>query len=333
MSPGPDTPGAPAASGSPPGRNTSAGGGPRAPGGPERAERAGRSRRGPEWWLTAPSFGWLCVFFAVPALLVLAVSFRVAGPYGGIEAGWSLDAWRALGDPSYPAIAWRTLWMSLVATLVCLAAGIPAAFAIARAPTRWRAPLLLLVVVPFWTNFLIRVYAWKVLLHPEGLLQRTLVAVGLAGEGAVLLYQEGSVLLVMVYAYLPFAILPLYAAAEKFDHSLLDAARDLGASAAGAFWRVFVPGVSRGIGVAAVMVLVPSLGAYVIPDLVGGEGAQMLGTKIAQRVFVDRNWPQAAALASVLMLATLPPLLFVYRSASRRRAEADGGRKGGLAAR
>ncbi len=168
----------------------------------------------------------------------------------------------------------------------------------ARASERRRRILLMLIIVPFWTSFLIRIFAWKSLLHPEGLVKKALVALGLAGPETSLLYNAGAVLLVMVYTYLPFAILPIYAAAEKFDFRLIEAARDLGARPFQAFRRVFLPGIRRGLLTAVLVVFIPALGSYVIPDLVGGPSSEMIGNKIAQRVFVDRNLPHASALSA-----------------------------------
>jgi spermidine/putrescine transport system permease protein len=157
----------------------------------------------------------------------------------------------------------------------------------------------------------VRVFAWKSLLHPEGMIKRALEALGLAGAETPLLYNPAAVVLVMVYTFLPFTILPIYAAAEKFDFRLVEAARDLGARPFQAFRRVFLPGIRRGVLTAILVVFIPSLGSYIIPDLVGGPAGEMLGNKIAQRVFTDRNLPLAAALSAVLVLAVLAPLVGV----------------------
>jgi spermidine/putrescine transport system permease protein len=258
--------------------------------------------------LTGPSFVWLLGFFLVPTLLVFVLAFRPADPFGGIGAGWTLDTIRSLGRSSYLAIAWRTLWISLLTTALSMLLAVPAGYAVARAPERHRKTLLMLIIVPFWTSFLIRIFAWRSLLHPEGLVKKALMAVGLAGPQTPLLYNAGAVVLVMVYTFLPFAILPIYAAAEKFDFRLLEAARDLGARPLQAFRRVFLPGIRAGLMTAVLVVFIPALGSYVVPDLVGGPGSEMIGNKIAQRVFVDRNLPHASALAVVLILAVLAPL-------------------------
>ena len=279
-------------------------------------------RRG-EWLVTLPSFGWLLVFFLVPTLIVVAFAFKPSDPFGGVGPGWTTATLVGIVDPQYAAIVWRTLWLSLLTTALCLLLATPAGYAIARAEPAARARLMLLVIVPFWTSFLIRIFAWKVLLHPEGALKGALVGLGLVSEQAPLLYTPGAVLLVMVYTFLPFAILPIYAAAEKFDFRLLEAARDLGAGQLRAFVEIFLPGIQSGLLTAFLVVFIPALGSYVIPDLVGGPGGEMLGNKIAQRVFVDRNLPHASALSALLIAAVLLPMAAVLvLQAQKRRAEA-----------
>lgn len=271
--------------------------------------------------LTAPTLVWLAVFFVVPSFAMVLVSFRPANADGGIEPGWTLAAWRALADPDYPVILWRTVWLSVVTTVVCLALALPIAFLLGRLEGRWRGVLLMLVIVPFWTNFVIRVAAWRIILHPEGMARQALLHLGLIGPDTLLLYNEGAVLMVMIYTHLPFAILPLYAAAERFDYSLLEAARDLGAGDFRAVMKVFVPGVSRGLLTAMALVLIPALGSYVIPDLVGGPSDEMIGNKIAQRTLGNRNLPQAATLSIALLAITLIPILVVFLIHRKEHAE------------
>ena len=276
-------------------------------------------RRKNEAILTAPTLLWLILFFVVPSIAMVVISFRPASMYGVVGEGWTLDAWRALGNPNYPVILWRTVWLSLVTTLICLALALPIAFVLGKMQGKWRAILLMIVIVPFWTNFVISVAAWRILLHPEGMLRQGLISLGIIGPDTLLLYNEGAVLMVMVYTYLPFAILPLYAAAERFDYSLLEAARYLGASGFTAVTRVFIPGISRGLLTAMALVLIPALGSYVIPDLVGGPGDEMIGNKIAQRTLGDRNLPQAATLSVALLVITLIPMIVVYYLNRRER--------------
>jgi spermidine/putrescine transport system permease protein len=279
-------------------------------------------RRRAEWLVSLPTLVWLTLFIVVPTLIVFVIAFRPANPYGGIGRGWTLETVRSLWTPSYLAIAWRTLWISLLTTAISLVLAVPAGYTIARASERWRNRLLMLVIIPFWTSFLVRVFAWKSILHPEGVIKKALEALGLIGPDATLLYNPAAVVLVMVYTFLPFTILPIYAAAEKFDFRLVEAARDLGARPFQAFRRVFLPGIRRGIWTAILVVFIPSLGSYIIPDLLGGPAGEMLGNKIAQRVFTDRNLPHAAALSAVLVLAVLAPLIAVL-ALQRKSKKAD----------
>ena len=289
----------------------------------------GRTGRLRELMFSLPSLAWLTVFLLVPTLMMFAIAFRPADPYGGIGAGWTLDTIRRLANPNYPAIIWRTIWLSVVATAICLALSVPVGYCLARIPERWRQWIMLGVVVPFWTNFLIRVFAWKAILHTNGMFRSSLVWLGILDANQPILYTSWAILLVLVYTHLPFAILPLYAAAEKFDFSLLEAARDLGSSSLGAFLRVFLPGISRGLATAVIMVLVPCLGSYVIPDLVGGATSEMIGNKIAQYVFTERNLPRASALSAILTVVVVALLLVFLHWNNRRGRDRDSVRRSG----
>lgn len=289
------------------------------------AETRGLLERRHEPWITLPSFLWLIVLFTIPAAIVFAIAFKPSDPFGGIGAGWTLHTLRSLGDPNYPAILWRTVWLSVATTALCLVLATPTAYFMARVAQRWRPLLVLAIIVPFWTSFLVRIFAWKVVLHPEGPLKHALAALHLVPDDGSLLYHSGAVLLVLVYTELPFAILPLYAAAEKFDFRLLEAARDLGAGPFRSFWSVFLPGIRRGLLTATLVTLIPALGSYVVPDLVGGPTSEMLGNKIAQRTFSDRNLPHASALSALLALAVLVPS--VVAIAMSRRGDGGHGAK------
>jgi spermidine/putrescine transport system permease protein len=269
-----------------------------------------------ELLLSLPSLAWLSLFVLVPAALILIIAFRATSPTGGIADEWTLGQFRILAEPHIQVLLWRTLWISAVTSAICLALAIPVAWFIARARESVRSTLLLLVIIPFWTNFLIRVFAWNQILHSEGALARFLRAIHLLEPNQPLLFNSGAVILVSVYTYLPFAILPLYAAAEKFDFRLLEAARDLGAGALRSVFSIFIPGIATGIRTALVIVFIPMLGSYVVPDLVGGSNGQMIGNKIAQRNFSDRNLPSASALAAILSVAVLAPMLIRRRKAN-----------------
>lgn len=288
---------------------------------PQPARQARRQRRWNEIVLSLPSMGWLLFFFIVPTFLVMLVSFHPADPTGAIGPGWTLETWQRLLQPSYPSIVWRTIWVSVLASLLCLSLAVPIAYYVARLRPALRQWYLLLIILPFWTNFLIRIYAWKTLLHPEGMVKNALVWLGLVDPQAQLLYNVGAVLMVTVYSYLPFAILPLYAAAQKFDFHLLEAARDLGASKLQAFFLVFLPGISRGLLTALLVTLIPALGSYAIPDIVGGPDSELIGNKIVQRVFVDRNLPHASGISTVLALAVLLPVIVGYLWQKRRNPQ------------
>lgn len=278
--------------------------------------------KGNEWLLSLPSLIWLLLLFLLPTLLIFAISFKPPDQFGGFAPGWTLNTIRSLAQPNYPDIIWRTIYLSLLTTAACILMATPVGYVIARSRGKWRQILLLLVIVPFWTSFLVRIFAWKVLLHPDGVIKRILLALHVVSADTSLLYNSGAVLLVMVYNFLPFAILPIYAAAAKFDFRLVEAAQDLGAHRFQSFMRVFIPGIWRGLITAVLMVFIPALGSYVIPDIVGGPSGEMIGNKIAQRVFVDRNLPHASGLSAFLTVTVLVPMTLVMLM-QRRKQKAE----------
>lgn len=258
-----------------------------------------------EYFLSFPSLLWLLFFFLVPTLIVFAFAFRPSDLYGGVKEGWSLQSILDLANPYYFLLIFRTLWLSILTTAGCLALALPVGYFLAQAPARLSQFLLFMIIVPFWSSFLIRIFAWKSFLHPEGLFKNLLVTFHLATPETSLLYNSGAVLLVMIYTYLPFAIFPIYVSASKFNFQLMEAAMDLGASRLFAFFKIFIPGIRKGIYSAILLVFVPAIGAYVIPDLVGGTQSEMIGNKIVQRTLVDRNLPLASALAGLLTLTVV----------------------------
>lgn len=293
-----------------------------------------RSRKA-EGLVTLPSFLWLSLFFAVPALIVLAFTFHGHTPDGGVGE-WSMSTWRELVDPDYPAIVWNTLRISFEITVWSIVLALPCAYAIARMNARWRAIVAGAIMLPFWTSFVVRVFAWKTMLHPDswlqacylvllrvrawmfdwlpGFVQKFLVWLGLASAGPVdpatstILDSEAAVVLVSVYTFLPFAIMPIYTAAEKFDFSLLEAARDLGAKSFYAFRKIFLPGIRQGVVSAVLMVFIPAIGSYVIPQMLGGTDCVLIGNKIFMRAIQNRNIPHASALATLMAVSVLVPL-------------------------
>ncbi|MCL1856314.1 MAG: ABC transporter permease [Kiritimatiellaeota bacterium] len=264
-------------------------------------------RRINEFCVTLPPLGWLMVFFLVPTLVVAWIAFK---PYDHeaplrIGAGWTLASVRAVLDKEYPKILFRTLWVSAVSTGICIVLGISMAYYMARISERMKKTMLLLTVIPFWTSFIIRIFAWTQVLQSDGFVQRLAVFLRLMPEDGTLMYTMQSVLLVMVYTSLPFAILPLYAAAEKFDFQLMEAAMDLGATRLQALRKTFIPGIRSGILFATLMVLIPNLGCYVASEVIGGTDCYLLGNRIKECALDTQNLPHACALSLSLMLGVL----------------------------
>ncbi len=285
---------------------------------------------------------WLLVFFALPFLILLRISVTDMG--GGVDPFVSLaqmqdGVWTLkLKLANYVSIVWddqrpgeATIYMQAYATsiryaalttLFCLMIGYPFAYFIARSPERFRATLLMMVMLPFWTSFLLRVYAWKGILADNGLLNRLLMFVGLTDAPIHMLYTDVSMLVGMTYVYLPFMVLPLYATLVKMDDRLLEAAYDLGASPFKAFWLVTVPLSKAGIVAGSMLVFIPSVGEFVIPSLLGGAENLMIGRVVWDEMFSSNNWPRASALAAIMILLILVPLAVYYHYSGEREAQA-----------
>ncbi len=250
----------------------------------------------------APGLLWLTAFMVLPCALIFALMFFERGIYGGID--WSAftgeNIARAL-DPLYATILWDSARIAFVATAIALLIGYPAAYAIAKAPERHQTALLFLAILPFWTNYLIRTYAWIVLLNPAGLINGALVGAGLASAPLPLLYNEFAVILGLVYNYTPFAILAVYSSLQRLDPSYAEASRDLGAGAWTTFCRITLPLTSAGVAAGAVFVFVLSIGNFITPDLLGGGKLQMAGNLIYDQFLTARDWPFGAALSAILI--------------------------------
>ncbi|GAB5467363.1 MAG: ABC transporter permease [Rhodospirillales bacterium] len=274
--------------------------------------------------LMAPGLGWLALFLVVPCALVFLLAFFQRGIYGGIDYLFTLENFQRALDPLYLKILWQSALIAGQATLIALAIGYPAAYAIARAPARWQAALLVLVMLPFWSNFLIRTYAWIVLLNRKGVINEALIDWGVTAEPLPLLYNSGAVITGLVYNYLPFVILAVYAALARLDKSLLEASEDLGAPPWRSFLRVTLPLSLPGVAAGAVFVFVLSIGNFITPDLLGGGRIQMVGNLIYDQFLTARDWPFGAAL-SLLLIAIMLALLFgqallVRRASATREA-------------
>jgi spermidine/putrescine transport system permease protein len=267
----------------------------------------------PRWAALAliPAAAWLTLFFLVPLGIVGAIS--LAQP--GAPVTWSLDgsSFARLADPLYLNIAWRSVALALVATVLCLLLGYPLAYYIARQSARTRRVLYFMVLLPLWANSLVLIYAWMVLLRPSGVVEQLLLAFGWVGEEPLsLLYTPAAVVIGLVYWYLPFMVYPLYAVIEKFEFDLLDAAYDLGATRGQAFRRILLPLTMPGVVAGALLVFVESLSAFVVPELLGGAKSMMIGNLVQQRFLsLPQDWPLGAALALVL-LALVGAALALY---------------------
>ncbi|TVQ28241.1 MAG: ABC transporter permease [Spirochaetaceae bacterium] len=266
----------------------------------------------------APIALWITGFFVAPMLIIIAYSFMARGLYGGVEPRFSLAAYRALINPIFARVTLTTIWISVASTVLTIALALPAAYYMARSGN---AKLLLLVIVPFWTNFLIRIYAWIAILGNNGFLNDLLMTLGVTTDFVQFLYNRNAVITVLVYTYLPYAILPLYSTIDRFDFTLLEAARDLGATHLQSLARVLLPGIKTGIFTAVLFTFIPTFGAYAVPQLIGGQDSYMLGNIIARELTITRNWPLSSAISVVIMLITTAGLMvYLYLNRPRKRA-------------
>ena len=281
---------------------------------------------------------WMLLFFLVPFGFVLKISLSQTAiaqpPYlpvfdltlgaGAIKAAFaalSLDNFRLLlSDNLYVASYLRSVGVALASTAMLLLIGYPIAYAMARLPRRWQAVAMTLVIVPFWTSFLIRIYAWINILQHDGLLNGALLALGIVREPVVWLATDTAIVIGIVYSYLPFMVLPLYASLEKMDESLLEAAADLGAPRWKAFWLITVPLSASGVFAGALLCFIPIAGEFVIPDLLGGSSALMIGQTLWTEFFQNKDWPVASAVAIALLVILLAPIL-IYQHLQMRALE------------
>jgi putrescine transport system permease protein len=282
---------------------------------------------------------WMALFFLVPFVFVLKISLSQTviaqppyTPVFDLTEGWeaikaafaalSLDNFKLLiSDDLYVMSYLRSLVVAVVSTSILLVIGYPIAYGMARLPHRWQSVAMILVIVPFWTSFLIRIYAWINILQHDGLLNQMLLALRLVSAPVVWLSTDAAMYLGIVYSYLPFMILPLYATLAKMDPALLEAASDLGSSPRQAFWLVTFPLSLPGVAAGALLCFIPIVGEFVIPDLLAGSDSMMIGQTLWLEFFTNKDWPVASAVAVVLLLLLLAPLLF-YDRLQRRQLEA-----------
>ena len=275
-------------------------------------------------WLAAPGLLWMGLLFLAPLGLVFAISFASRGTYGGIVWEFTAANYLDLLHPLYGKILGQSLWYASLTTAICFLLGFPLAYVIARSPARWQPVLLLLVMLPFWTNFLVRTYAWMILLRQDGLANRFLMGLGVVDAPLELLYTPTAVVIGLVYGYLPFMVLPLYVAVERLDPLLVEAAWDLYASRWSVFTRVVVPLTMPGIVGGCVLVFIPSIGAFITPDLLGGARSMMIGNLIQHEYLVVRDWPLGSAVSFVLMAIVMAAVVLYYRHAGRTAETLEG---------
>lgn len=261
----------------------------------------------------APSAAFTVVLFLVPLSIIVGYSFLTRGVYGGVTGPWTFENYQRLFDPLYGVILWRSLVMAGISTALCLLLAFPVALFIARAPARWKPIYLYLIILPFWTSFLVRTYAWMFLLRDSGLINSLLLAMGVIREPLALLYNDTAVVVGLVYGYLPFAVLPLFSNLDRMDKNLVEAAADLGATPRQTLWRVILPLCAPGLRAAGVLVFIPCLGAYLTPDLLGGGKSMMIGNLIQNQFTTARDWPFGAAISLAMMGLVMALLLFLLR--------------------
>lgn len=258
--------------------------------------------------------GWLTLFVLIPNVMIIGTSFLTRDEANLIEMTFTLDNYVRLMDPLYAKVLWHSFYMAIVATLICLVIGYPFAYIVAKMPEKWRPIMLFLVIVPFWTNSLIRTYGLKIVLGTQGILNKSLMAMEIIDKPIRLMYTETAVMIGLVYILLPFMILPLYSAIEKLDHTYTEAAQDLGANKFQIFTKVTLPLTMPGIIGGCLLVLLPALGMFYISDLLGGAKNLLIGNVIKSQVLNARDWPFGAATSIALTIAMAVMLYAYYRA-------------------
>lgn len=275
--------------------------------------------------LALPTVAWLLIFFLVPLVFVLGFAFMQRGAYGTVEMQFTLDNIVRVFDPLYMGTLWETVKIAVITTVLCLLIGYPFAYTITIVDRKYRSILLLLATIPFWINFLVRSYAWIVILRSQGLVNTLLLKLGIISEPLNLLYNTPSVILGMVYSLLPFMILPVYAAIEQLDKRKLEAAYDLGATPIKAFWNVTVPMTMSGIATGSILVFVSSIGMFVVSDVMGGSKVALIGNVIQNQFLGARDWPFGSALSMIVVLFSVLLIYLYYRATKVYKYDGNGG--------
>lgn len=264
--------------------------------------------------LALPALLWMGALFVLPMLLIAALSFLKRGTYGQVVYEFTLNNYIRILDPLYGQIFWDTLVVAILTTLLSILSGYPLAYYISRLERSKQQIWLLLVMIPFWINFLVRSYAWVIILRSQGVVNTLLQSMGIITEPLPLLYNSGSVLLGMVYTLVPFMVLPIYVSLEQMDRRKLEAANDLGATPWRAFWHVTLPMTKTGVVTGSILVFVSSIGMFVVPDVMGGAKSALIGNVIQNQFLSARDWPFGSALSIVLMLLSMLLILLYFRA-------------------
>ncbi|MCB5896432.1 MULTISPECIES: spermidine/putrescine ABC transporter permease PotB [Bacillus cereus group] len=275
--------------------------------------------------LALPTVAWLLIFFLIPLVFVLGFAFMQRGAYGTVEMQFTLENISRVFDPLYLGTLWETVKIAVITTVICLLIGYPFAYTITIIDRKYRSILLLLATIPFWINFLVRSYAWIVILRSQGLVNTLLLKLGIISEPLNLLYNTPSVILGMVYSLLPFMILPVYAAIEQLDKRKLEAAYDLGATPIKAFWNITVPMTMSGIATGSILVFVSSIGMFVVSDVMGGSKVALIGNVIQNQFLGARDWPFGSALSIIVVLFSVLLIYLYYRATKVYKYNENGG--------
>ncbi|MGR5997366.1 spermidine/putrescine ABC transporter permease PotB [Bacillus cereus] len=275
--------------------------------------------------LALPTVAWLPIFFLIPLVFVLGFAFMQRGAYGTVEMQFTLENISRVFDPLYLGTLWETVKIAVITTVICLLIGYPFAYTITIVDRKCRSILLLLATIPFWINFLVRSYAWIVILRSQGLVNTLLLKLGIISEPLNLLYNTPSVILGMVYSLLPFMILPVYAAIEQLDKRKLEAAYDLGATPIKAFWNITVPMTMSGIATGSILVFVSSIGMFVVSDVMGGSKVALIGNVIQNQFLGARDWPFGSALSIIVVLFSVLLIYLYYRATKVYKYNENGG--------
>jgi spermidine/putrescine transport system permease protein len=283
---------------------------------PELAQRQQSRRRGLQaLGLVFPGIFWLTLFFVLPFVFIVIYSFLTRGETGNIVWTFTLGNYaRLFTDSVFWQVFGRSIWYGLLTTLGCLILAYPMALFIVQCSPRWRTLLIFLILIPFWTNFLVRTYAWMVILNNNGLINTILAGIGL--PTLTLMNTQGAVMIGLLYGELPFMVLPIYASLDRFDFTLLEAAQDLGANRWRSFLRVMLPLTMPGIAAGSVLVFIPTVGQFVVSDLLGGAKVALLGNLLQQQFKAAQNWPLGSAIAVVCMAVLTVAVIFYFRSTS-----------------